>query len=116
MLPSEPPPGWLAIGLRQLKSPLIYVLLAAAAVALALGDLTDAAFIGVVLLVNSALGGWQEWHAQQQSQSLQKLLRIRATALRDGTAVEVDAEALVPGDIVSHRERPACAGRPAAAR
>jgi len=101
LLPSEPPPGWLAIGLRQLRSPLIYVLLAAAAVALALGDLTDAAFIGVVLLVNSALGGWQEWHAQQQSQSLQKLLRIRATALRDGTAVEVDAEALVPGDIVT---------------
>jgi magnesium-transporting ATPase (P-type) len=101
VLPSEPPPGWLAIGLRQLKSPLIYVLLAAAAVALALGDVTDAAFIGFVLLVNSALGGWQEWHAEQQSQGLQKLLRIRATVLRDGSAVEVDAEELVPGDIVA---------------
>jgi Cation transporter/ATPase, N-terminus/E1-E2 ATPase len=99
--PSELPPGWLAIGLRQLKSPLIYVLLAAAAVALALGDVTDAAFIGFVLLVNSALGGWQEWHAEQQSQGLQKLLRIRATVLRDGSAVEVDAEGLVPGDIVA---------------
>ena len=51
--------------------------------------------------MNSALGGWQEWHAQQQSQSLQKLLRIRATVLRDRSAVEVDAEELVRGDIVA---------------
>jgi len=101
VLPSEPPPGWLAIGLRQLKSPLIYVLLAAAVAALALGDFTDAAFIAVVLLVNTILGGWQEWHAEQQSQSLQKLLRIRATVLRDGSAIEVDAEELVLGDIVA---------------
>ncbi len=101
VLPSEPPPGWFAIGLRQLRSPLIYVLLAAATVALALGDVTDAAFIGFVLLVNSLLGGWQEWHAERQSQGLQKLLRIRATVLRDGAAVEVDAEDLVPGDIVA---------------
>jgi magnesium-transporting ATPase (P-type) len=100
VLPAAPPPSALAIGLRQLKSPLIYVLLAAAAAALALGDVTDAAFIGVVLLVNSALGGWQEWRAEQQSRSLQALLRIRATVLRDGVAVEVDAEQLVPEDVV----------------
>ena len=100
VLPSKPPPGWLAIGLRQLKSPLVYVLLAAALVALALGDLTDAAFIGVVLGVNSILGGWQEWHAEKQSQGLKKLLRIRAVVLRDGAFVEKDAEELVPGDIV----------------
>jgi magnesium-transporting ATPase (P-type) len=100
-LPSAPPPSLLGIGLRQLKSPLIYVLLAAAAVALALGDYADAAFIGVVLLVNSALGGWQEWQAEQQSRGLQKLLRVRATVLRDGAAIELDAEDLVPGDIVA---------------
>jgi magnesium-transporting ATPase (P-type) len=101
VLPSEPPPSALKIGLRQLKSPLIYVLLAAAAVALLLGDYTDAAFIGVVLLANSALGGWQEWRAEQQSRSLQELLHVRATVLRDGVTIEVDAEQLVPGDIVA---------------
>jgi magnesium-transporting ATPase (P-type) len=101
VLPSEPPPSALAIGLRQLKSPLIYVLLAAAAVAVLLGDYTDAAFIGVVLVANSALGGWQEWRAEQQSRSLQQLLHVRATVLRDGVTVEVDAEELVPGDVVS---------------
>lgn len=100
VLPSKPPPGWLEIGLRQLRSPLIYVLLAAALVALVLGDFTDAAFIGVVLCLNSILGGWQEWHAERQSQGLQKLLRIRAVALRDGNFIEADAEELVPGDII----------------
>lgn len=101
VLPAQPPPGCLAIGLRQLKSPLIYILLVAAVVSFALGDVTDAAFIGIVLLVNSAIGGWQEWRAERQSQSLQKLLRIRATVLRDGEMVEFDAADLVPGDIVA---------------
>jgi calcium-translocating P-type ATPase len=101
VLPSEPPPRLSAVVLRQLRSPLIYVLMAAAAVALALGDATDAAFIGVVLVINSALGAWQEWRAEQQSLSLQRLLRVRATVLRDGITVEIDAEQLVPGDVVA---------------
>jgi magnesium-transporting ATPase (P-type) len=101
VLPTTPPPGVLEVGLRQLKSPLIYVLLVAALVAFALGDYTDAGFIGVVLLLNSCIGGWQEWRAEQQSQALQKLLRVRATVLRDGRAIEVDAEEVVPGDVVA---------------
>jgi len=92
VLPSEPRPGVLEIALRQLRSPLVYVLLAAAVAAFALGDYTDAGFIGVVLLLNSSIGGWQEWRAEQQSHALQRLLRIRATVLRDGRAVEIDAE------------------------
>ena len=101
LLPTKPPPGALEIALRQLKSPLIYVLLAAAGAATALGDFSDAAFIGVVLLLNSAIGGWQEWRAEQQSQSLQQLLRIRATVLRDGESLEIDGAEVVPGDVVA---------------
>ena len=101
VLPSEPRPGVLEIVLRQLKSPLIYVLLAAAVAALALGDYGDAGFIGAVLLVNTCIGGWQEWNAEQQSQALQRMLRVRATVLRDGRLVEVDAEEVVPGDVVA---------------
>jgi magnesium-transporting ATPase (P-type) len=101
VLPSAPRPGVLEIGLRQLKNPLIYVLIAAAVAALALGDFGDAGFIGVVLLVNTCIGGWQEWNAEQQSQALQRMLRVRATVLRDGRLVEVDAEQVVPGDVVA---------------
>ena len=100
-LPSVPPPSPMQIALRQLRSPLIYVLLAAAVAAAALGDLSDAAFIGVVLMLNSAIGGWQEWRAEQQSQGLQQLLRLRATVLRDGESQEIDGAELVPGDVVA---------------
>jgi magnesium-transporting ATPase (P-type) len=100
LLPAARRPGLPAVLLRQLRSPLIYVLLAAAVGALALGDYTDAGFIGFVLLVNSALGAWQEWNAEQQSAALQKLMPVRATVLRDGRAVEIDAAQLVPDDVV----------------
>ena len=100
VLPAVPAPGLPGIVLRQLRSPLIYVLLAAAGVSVALADFGDAAFIAVVLLVNSTLGAWQEWKAERQSRSLQRLLRVRATVMRDGLALEIDAEQLVPGDIV----------------
>jgi magnesium-transporting ATPase (P-type) len=100
-LPAPRPPSGFAIGLRQLQSPLIYILLAAAAGSLFIGHVTDAGFIGFVLLVNSLLGGWQEWNAERQSQGLQKLMRVRATVLRDGEARDLDAAALVPGDVVA---------------
>jgi len=101
LLPTMAPPGALQVGLRQLKSPLIYVLLAAALASLWLGEIGDAGFIGVVLLVNSAIGGWQEWRAEQQRHSLQRLLQVRATVLRDGQSVDVDAAGLVRGDVVA---------------
>lgn len=100
VLPSKPPPALWAIVLRQFKSPLIYVLAAAAALSAATGDPKDAIFIGFVLLVNAVIGTWQEWRAEKSSQALQKLLRIRAAAQRDGELTEIDAEAVVPGDIV----------------
>jgi len=100
-VPAASRPGVVEIALRQLRSPLVYVLLAAAALALALGHATDAGFIGFVLLVNSSLGGWQEWNAERQSQGLQGLLRVRASVLRDGVLREIDAADLVPGDVVA---------------
>ena len=99
-LPREPPPTVAAVLLRQFQSPLIYILLLAAGVALFIGDLTDAGFIGVVLVVNAAIGTWQEWKAERSSRALEKLLEVRAVVLRDGEAREVPAEELVPGDVV----------------
>jgi magnesium-transporting ATPase (P-type) len=99
-LPHRPPPAWWQILLRQFQSPLIYVLVAAAGVAVLAGDFKDAGFIGAVLAINALIGGYQEWRAEKSSQALQKLLHIRASVLRDGEVREVDAEDLVPGDIV----------------
>ena len=99
-LPAPPPPHPVVVYLRQFRSPLVYVLLAAAALSLGLGHLTDAGFIGFVLVVNALLGAWQELRAERQSADLQGLLRVRATVLRDAVAREIDAAELVRGDIV----------------
>lgn len=99
-LPHRPPPAWWQIVLRQFRSPLIYILGMAAIVSLAINEPTDAAFIAAVLCLNAAIGGYQEWRAEQNAQALQKLLRIRATVLRDGDVTEIDAEEVVPGDVV----------------
>ena len=53
----------LAIILAQLRSPLIYLLLAAAAVSLWLQEFDDATFIVLVLIINTTIGAVQEWRA-----------------------------------------------------
>ncbi len=98
--PKHEAPTLFAIILHQFISPLIYILLIAAVVSLVIGDLTDAIFIFVVLLINAALGTYQEWRAEQSAAALQSLLKISTRVRRDGSAQQVDAEELVPGDIV----------------
>lgn len=99
-LPHAPPPAWWQIVLRQFQSPLIYILMIAAAVSLLIGHAEDAGVIAIVLLLNAAIGGYQEWQAERSSQALQALLHVRAMLLRDGEVIEVDAEEVVPGDVV----------------
>ena len=65
VLPEPRSPSFRATFLRQFRSPLIYILLAAALVSLALGDVKDALFIGAVLLINGIIGGVQEHSAGQ---------------------------------------------------
>ncbi len=99
-LPQKPPPAFWEIFLHQFRSPLIYILLAAAVVSALLQEFVDAAFIAAVLALNAAIGSYQEWRAELSTRALQKLLRIRASVYRDGEVYELDAEQVVPGDIV----------------
>lgn len=86
--------------LRQFHSPLIYILAAAALFSVVINELTDASFIGVVLLINAIIGSIQEWRAEKANQSLQKLIVTRAAVTRDGETIELPAAELVPGDVV----------------
>ncbi|MEB3322862.1 MAG: HAD-IC family P-type ATPase [Synechococcaceae cyanobacterium] len=99
-LPRARPPGIGRTLLRQFRGPLIAVLAVAAGVSAAIGDFKDAGFILAVLLINALVGGIQEWRAERHSQALQRLLRVRAVVRRDGEVREIDAEELVPGDLV----------------
>jgi magnesium-transporting ATPase (P-type) len=84
----------------QLINPLIFILIAAAIASVAIGEGKDAVFIFLVILINTAIGAYQEFNAEKSAANLQKLLKIRARVTRDGTETDVDSEDLVPGDIV----------------
>jgi magnesium-transporting ATPase (P-type) len=91
---------WWQVLANQFRSPLIYILLLAGAVSAAIGEVVDAGFIAGVLALNALIGGYQEWKAERSSAALQDLLKVRASVERDSEVREVDAEELVPGDIV----------------
>lgn len=99
-LPEPVPPSFLALFLRQFLNPLIYILLAAAAVSVVLSDLADAGFIGIVLVVNGLVGAVQEFSAGRAAAALKELEQPHATVIRDGSPRDVDARTLVPGDVV----------------
>ncbi len=99
-LPRSRPPGVLQVFLHQFLSPLIYVLGVAALVSLLIQEWSDAGFIAAVLLVNAIIGTVQEYSAQQAASALQQLVKTNSRIMRAGDAYEIDAEELVPGDIV----------------
>ncbi len=99
-LPSEPPVGLLVLFIRQFKSPLIYVLLLAAIVSLALGELADGLFVFFALLLNAIIGFIQERSAQRSAEALKSLVVAHATVRRAGEDAEIAAQDLVLGDLV----------------
>ena len=86
--------------LLQFHNVLIYVLLASAAITAALGHSVDTGVILGVVLINAAIGFVQEGRAEKSLDAIRKLLSLRAVVLREGRRREIDAEDLVPGDIV----------------
>ena len=99
-LPEARPPSFISVFFRQFLSPLIYILVAAAFVALMIGDAKNSMFIGVVLLINGVIGAVQEHSAGQAAAALREHDQPHALVIRDGAQQEVDARNLVPGDFV----------------
>ncbi len=100
-LPRAKLPGLGRIILGQFKSPLIYVLVAAALLSVLINEWSDAGFITAVLAINAIIGTIQEHSAQRAAEALQGLVTTKCRVLREGDTYEVDATELVPGDMVS---------------
>ncbi len=86
--------------LNQFTSPLIYVLLAALVVTLAIQSWADSVVIGIVLMVNGTIGFIQEFRAESAVQSLMEMVSPKAKVRRDGQPQEIPGDRLVPGDVV----------------
>jgi magnesium-transporting ATPase (P-type) len=86
--------------LAQFHSTLIYVLLAAAVLAGALGHGLDAIVIVTVVLVNAFVGFLQEGKAERALAAIRSLVSPRAHVLREGQRITVPVADLIPGDVV----------------
>lgn len=106
-LPEQPPePLWRRF-LRKFKSPLIYILLFALLVELALwfyegsqGIPFEALAILTILLFNAGLGVWQERRAENALARLKALAAPQVWVLREGVLTRISSQLLVPGDRV----------------
>lgn len=86
--------------LLQFHQPLVYILLAAAGVTLALQEWVDTAVIIAVVIVNAVIGFIQEARALQAISALSGSLQTKVIVIRAGKREPIAAGDLVPGDLV----------------
>ncbi len=90
----------------QIKNPLVFVLLAAAAVSLLAGKTADTIVIAAVIVVNSLIGFFQEYRAEEALEALKSQAAPEAEVIRDcpdvGRCLElrIPAAQIVPGDLI----------------
>jgi Ca2+-transporting ATPase len=95
----EGPPPWRILA-RQFRGPMIWLLAGACALAAALGEIADATAIGVIILLNGAIGFFQEFRAERAMSALRAMTAPRARVRREGRAIVVPAASIVPGDVL----------------
>ena len=100
ILPSKPDMTLFQHFLQQFKSPIIYILLLAAFMALTINEYMDAGFIFAVLVLNAIIGTYQEYSASRKAKVLQSLIKSTAMVLREGLIQETESRLIVPGDIL----------------
>ncbi len=103
-LPVKETSPWTLL-IRQFNNPLVFILLAAAAVTgilSVMGEdmLVDTIVIVAVVLLNAVLGFLQEGKAESALAALKKMLTTSCTVVRQGEEQVIDAKFLVPGDVV----------------
>ncbi|MCR4335415.1 MAG: cation-translocating P-type ATPase [archaeon] len=94
----------LKLFLEQFTNPLVLLLIGAAFFSFLFKDNIDAYLIIAIVLANGLFGFFQNYNAEKNIESLKKLGAPRALVYRNGALVEIDAENIVPGDILHLKE------------
>ena len=92
-------PAWRLLA-EQFTNAMILVLLGAAAITAAIGDLKDTAIILSIVVLNGIIGFVQEYRAEQAMDALKRMTSPSARVVRAGVTIVVPAAELVPGDLV----------------
>lgn len=93
----------LALLARQFRSPIILILLAAAVLSMALGEIVDAIIVITIVLLSGLLGFYQERGAVRAIEALALSVRVHADVIREGRECEIPISRVVRGDIVKLR-------------
>ena len=89
-----------SIAFDQVRSAMTLILVVAAIVSISLGNISDAAVIAAIVVLNLVLGFAQDFRAERAMASLRDLSAPHARVRRDGKVEEISASHLVAGDIV----------------
>jgi magnesium-transporting ATPase (P-type) len=89
--------------LRQFHNVLIYVLIAAAVTTAVMGHWIDTLVIAGVVVINALIGFIQEGKAERALEGIRSMLSLEARVVRDGEHRNIEADQLVPGDLVELR-------------
>lgn len=90
----------LQVFLEQFKDLLVIILLVAACISAASGNLESTIVIFAVLILNAILGTVQYLKAEKSLESLKAMSSPSAKVMRNGTRIEIPSAEVVPGDIV----------------
>ena len=94
-------PGTIRLLLEQMSSALVWLLVVAAAVSgFLLDEWLDAGVIGAIVVLNTLLGFFQEARAERALGRLRDLAAPEAVVVRNGRRARVQANGLVPGDVI----------------
>lgn len=96
----EKVPAWWYFLFQQLKSPFLLVLIAAALVSFFLEGYSTGLMIGLIVVVNTIAGFYQEFMADRSVRLLKNMIPRTIIVVRDGKDIEIPSRNLVPGDIV----------------
>ena len=86
--------------IAQFKSLIILLLIIAGGVSFWYGEILEAWAIVIVILINTTIGFFTELRAVRSMEALFKLGTVTTRVRRNGSVKEIDAQELVPGDIV----------------
>ena len=99
-LPKKKNESFLHIFVKELKDPIVILLVITTIFSLLIGEVVDALAIFFIIIVDLLLGSIQEWKAGKSVSNLSNMIEVNTLVKRDGEEISIHASNLVVGDIV----------------
>lgn len=99
-LPKKKNESFLHVFVKELKDPIVILLVVTAVFSLLIGEVVDALVIFFIIIVDLLLGSIQEWKAGKSVSNLSNMIEVNTLVKRDGEEISIHASNLVVGDIV----------------